>query len=159
MENYDFLLTDQLCFSAYSLSKAFVNQYKSILDPYSLTYPQYMVLLCLWENPRQNVQMLGEQLNLDSGTLSPMLKRMEKNGYLTRRRNPEDERQILVEITDKSINIKDELQRNILECFSLLNLSKEEYLELLNQLKTLTKNIGGLKNEKIIRNKDDKWRW
>lgn len=150
MKSNSFLLNDQLCFSAYSLSKAFTKQYKSILDPYSLTYPQYIVLLCLWENPRQNVQMLGKQLNLDSGTLSPMLKRMEKNGYITRRRNPEDERQILVEITSKSTKIRDEIQKKIIDCFSLLNLSKEEYLQLLTQLKTLTKNIGGLKNEKII---------
>lgn len=151
-----FMLNEQLCFSAYSLSKQFMSFYRPILEPYSLTYTQYIVLLHLWENASQNVKLLGESVRLDSGTLTPVLKRMEKNGYIVRTRNPEDERQVMVDLTDHALNIKEKLLSEIASCYSNLELNEQEYFDLLAQMDKLTEKLGGINDEKIIRNDNDK---
>lgn len=150
MRENHFLLEEQLCFSTYTLSKQFTKFYRPILEPFSLTYPQYLVLLSLWEKPEQSVQELGEKLVLESGTLTPMLKRMEKNGYITRNRNPEDERQVIIKLTKKANDIKDKLLEKVANCLSLLNFNEKEYFDLINQLNILTKKLGGINNDKIV---------
>lgn len=150
MKENHFLLEEQLCFSTYTLSKQFTKFYRPILEPFSLTYPQYLVLLSLWEKSEQSVQELGEKLVLESGTLTPMLKRMEKNGYITRNRNPEDERQVIIKLTKKANDIKDKLLENVANCLSLLNFNEKEYFDLINQLNILTKKLGGINNDKIV---------
>ncbi len=90
------LLDNQLCFALYSASLAMTKLYKPLLDGLGLTYPQYLVMLVLWEEDGPSVSSLGERLNLDSGTLTPLLKRMETAGWLVRQRSSEDERRVHV---------------------------------------------------------------
>ena len=90
------LLDNQLCFSLYAASLAMTKLYKPLLDSLALTYPQYLVMLVLWELDGPSVSALGERLNLDSGTLTPLLKRMEAAGWLVRQRSAEDERRVHV---------------------------------------------------------------
>jgi DNA-binding MarR family transcriptional regulator len=92
-------LDQQLCFALYSASLAMTKVYKPLLEPLGLTYPQYLALLLLWERDGQTVGELGERLFLDSGTLTPLLKRMEAAGWLTRERAADDERRVIVSLT------------------------------------------------------------
>lgn len=94
-------LDNQLCFALYSASLSMTKLYKTVLAPFGLTYPQYLTLLALWEYDGQGVSELGAHLYLDSGTLTPLLKRMETSGWLVRRRSTEDERRVLVHLTPK----------------------------------------------------------
>ncbi len=94
-------LSDQLCFAAYSFTHALTRAYRPLLEPLGLTYPQYLVMLVLWEADGQTVKEIGERLRLDSGTLTPLLKRLEAARYLTRRRGQQDERQVIVHLTDE----------------------------------------------------------
>ena len=91
-------LESQLCFALYSTSLALTKQYKPLLQPLGLTYPQYLVLLVLWEQDALGVNELGQRLFLDSGTLTPLLKRMETAGLLTRTRALDDERRVIVNL-------------------------------------------------------------
>ena len=93
------LLDNQLCFSLYAASLAMTKVYKPLLDALGLTYPQYLVMLVLWESDGHTVSALGERLSLDSGTLTPLLKRMEAAGWLARQRPNEDERRVHVVLT------------------------------------------------------------
>ncbi|MBN9268669.1 MAG: MarR family transcriptional regulator, partial [Mesorhizobium sp.] len=88
-------LDQQLCFALYSASGLMTKLYRPLLDPLGLTYPQYLAMLALWERAPSTVGELGEALGLDSATLTPLLKRMEAGGLVTRRRDPEDERRVL----------------------------------------------------------------
>ena len=92
-------LADFLCFSIYSANLAYGRDYKKILDQLGLTYTQYIAIVALWEEDDLTVGRLGEKLFLESNTLTPILKKLEAMGYLTRRRNPEDERQVRVSLT------------------------------------------------------------
>ncbi len=93
-------LDRQLCFALYSSSLAMTKLYKPLLAPLGLTYPQYLVMLLLWELDEASVSQLGERLQLDSGTLTPLLKRLEQAGLLQRRRDTGDERRVLVQLSD-----------------------------------------------------------
>lgn len=94
-------VADHLCFAIYSAGHAFNRVYKPLLDELKLTYPQYLVMVALWAQDNQTVGELGGRLFLESSTLTPLLKRLEALGYLTRRRDPEDERQVRLRLTDK----------------------------------------------------------
>ncbi|MGJ7040363.1 MarR family winged helix-turn-helix transcriptional regulator [Shinella sp. BE166] len=99
-------LDQQLCFAVYSAAHALNRTYKPLLDPYGLTYPQYIALMTLWEKDGRTVKALGAKLGLDSGTLSPLLKRLEAAGYIHRARDKSDERQVLITLTDKGRAMK-----------------------------------------------------
>ena len=92
-------LDNQICFAVYSASHAFNRVYKPLLDRLGLTYPQYLVMLVLWERDNIPLKDIGERLFLDSGTLTPLLKRLEATGLIKRTRSTEDERQVLIELT------------------------------------------------------------
>jgi DNA-binding MarR family transcriptional regulator len=94
-------LDDQLCFSIYAAGHAFNRFYKPLLEPLGLTYPQYLVLLTLWESDGLPLRAIGDRLGLDSGTLTPLLKRMEEAGLLRRERDRADERLMIVTLTPK----------------------------------------------------------
>ncbi|WP_028536910.1 MarR family winged helix-turn-helix transcriptional regulator [Paludibacterium yongneupense] len=97
----DYLQLDQqLCFALYAASRAMTQAYQPLLGPLELTYPQYLVMLVLWEHDGLNVKELGERLLLDSGTLTPLLKRLETAGLIERRRSQQDERQVCIRLTD-----------------------------------------------------------
>jgi DNA-binding MarR family transcriptional regulator len=100
-------LDEFLCFAVYSANLAFNRVYKPLLDELNLTYPQYLVLVALYEQDGQTVGGLGEKLFLDSSTLTPLLKRMESVGYVTRQRNPEDERQVRVHLTPQGRGVRE----------------------------------------------------
>jgi DNA-binding MarR family transcriptional regulator len=99
-------LGQQLCFAAYSASQAFTRVYRPLLDRLDLTYPQYLVCLVLWERDDQTVKQIGDQLRLDSGTLTPLLKRLEAAGVVRRTRDPHDERHVRISLTDKGKELK-----------------------------------------------------
>src|ERR1700742_617391 len=92
-------LDNQICFAVYSATHAFNRVYKPLLDRLGLTYPQYLVMLVLWERDGVAVKEIGERLHLDSGTLTPLLKRLEHAGLIRRTRSSEDERQVLIDLT------------------------------------------------------------
>src|SRR5574344_377861 len=99
-DKYDLLkLENQLCFPLYVCAKEVVKKYKPFLDEFDLTYTQYIAMMVLWEHEQINVKELGEYLYLDSGTLTPVLKKLEKHEYITRQRAVEDERVLLVSLT------------------------------------------------------------
>ena len=100
------LLDNQLCFALYSASLAMTKLYKPLLETLGLTYPQYLVMLVLWEQDGLTVSALGERLFLDSGTLTPLLKRMEQSGLVSRQRSVEDERRVEVRLTPDGSKLK-----------------------------------------------------
>jgi DNA-binding MarR family transcriptional regulator len=103
----ELLLENQICFAVYSAAHAFAQAYKPHLDPMGLTYPQYLVMLLLWEEDGRSVNALGQPLHLDSGTLTPLLKRMEKAGLVTRKRDTKDERVMRIHLTDHGRSLRD----------------------------------------------------
>lgn len=100
------LLDNQLCFALYSASLAMTKLYKPLLEPLGLTYPQYLVMLVLWEQDGLGVSELGERLFLDSGTVTPLLKRMEAAGLLRRVRATDDERKVRIELTPEGRKLR-----------------------------------------------------
>ena len=105
-------LDNQICFAVYSAAHAFNRVYKPLLDRLGLTYPQYLVMLSLWERDGVPVKDIGERLFLDSGTLTPLLKRLEAAGLVKRTRSTEDERQVLIALTPQGHSLK-EKARNV----------------------------------------------
>jgi MarR family transcriptional regulator, organic hydroperoxide resistance regulator len=104
-------LDRQLCFAIYSTSLAMTKLYKPLLEPLGLTYPQYLVMLALWQQDGQTVSQLGERLALDSGTLTPLLKRLEASGLLQRLRDASDERRVLLRLTPAGRSLKSRAQQ------------------------------------------------
>lgn len=103
----DALIVDQqLCFALYSTTLAMTRVYQPLLQPFGLTYPQYLVLLVLWEHGDQAVSQIGARLSLDSGTLTPLLKRLEAAGYVRRRRDSADERRVTVSLTERGVSFR-----------------------------------------------------
>ena len=100
------LPADFFCFAVYTAGHAFNRIYKPLLDPLKLTYPQYLVMVALWAQDRQTVGRLSEALFLESNTLTPLLKRLEASGYVTRVRNPDDERQVHIRLTRTGAALK-----------------------------------------------------
>ena len=101
------LLGNQVCFAVYSTAHAFNRFYKPLLERLGLTYPQYLVMLALWERDGVPLKEIGERLFLDSGTLTPLLKRLEAAGLVKRTRSKEDERQVLIALTAQGLALKD----------------------------------------------------
>lgn len=101
------LLKNQLCFPLYACGRKIVSSYTPYLKPLGLTYTQYVVFMVLWEKESVNVGQLGSILHLDAGTLTPLLKTLEKNGYVTRERSKEDERVTIISITKKGNELKE----------------------------------------------------
>lgn len=110
MKKYDPLkLENQLCFPLYALSRKVTQLYKPLLDEYNLTYTQYITMLVIWEYEKISFKKLGEKLYLDSGTLSPVIKRLKKKGLVQKYRDPLDDRLVLVELTAKGKDMKGEI--------------------------------------------------
>lgn len=108
MDRFDALkLENQLCFPLYAAAKEVVKKYKPYLDELDLTYTQYIAMMVMWEQGSVTVKSLGEKLYLDSGTLTPLLKKLEEKGYVTRSRSEADERSLDVKITEKGERLKE----------------------------------------------------
>ena len=134
-------LDNQLCFAIYSASHAFTKVYKPLLAALDITYPQYLVLLFLWEKQEARVTDICAALGLDTGTLSPLLKRLEKTGYIKRERSMEDERQVVVVLTPSGQS-KRAVADNILEEIGkAIGCSFEEASALTSSIKGLKKRL------------------
>lgn len=136
-------LDKQLCFALYSTSLAMTKVYKPLLAELGLTYPQYLVMLVLWERDGLSVSSLGERLFLDSGTLTPLLKRLEAQGLLSRRRSTEDERQLIVELTKAGQTLRQAALRVPLAVACSTGCSIAELQALTRQLQHLRDSLGG----------------
>ncbi|PKD17683.1 MarR family transcriptional regulator [Salegentibacter salinarum] len=106
MDDQQLKLNNQVCFPIYSVSRLITKAYKPFLEEMDLTYPQYLVLLVLWENDKLSVNQIGEKLLLNTNTLSPLIKRMEKMDLLKRTRSKEDERSVFIQLTEKGKALK-----------------------------------------------------
>jgi DNA-binding MarR family transcriptional regulator len=124
---YDTLkLSNQLCFPLYACSREVVKKYKPYLDKIGLTYTQYIAMMVMWERKTVNVKTLGECLHLDSGTLTPLLKKLEAAGLVTRERSEKDERNLVVRITKQGEALKEQAKTVPERMASCINLSMEE---------------------------------
>lgn len=132
----------QLCFALYSASRAMTAAYRPILADLNLTYPQYLVLLVLWEDERVTVRRLGERLKLDSGTLSPLLKRLEANGFVRRERSRDDERLVEVTLTAAGRRLEERAQCIPAELGSATGMSEQQATELRDAVRQLTDALG-----------------
>lgn len=134
-------LNEHLCFSLYACSRAISRLYRPLLEEMGITYPQYLVLLSLWESDGRTVKELGEQLDLDSGTLTPLLKRMEANELIRRVRSTEDERVVLVLLTEKGLALKGESDCIPSALLSASGMSTEDVSELNKTIKELVEKV------------------
>ena len=130
-------LSQQLCFPIYHLSKEITNAYRPMLEQLDVTYPQYLVLMVLWEHGTLSVKQIGEQLHLDSGTLTPLLKRLQAKEMVERERAFQDERIVEISLTEKGNNLKQKATCIPLQLMEQVQLSTEEQ----SQLKTILDKI------------------
>lgn len=143
--SYDALKLDsQLCFPLYACSREVIKLYTPYLDDLGLTYTQYVTLLALWENPSQTVKELGQKLYLDSGTLTPLLKKLEQKGLVSRKRSTLDERSLIVTLTDEGHALRDKALHVPYEMAKRSPLQGEDALQL---YKLLRKALEGFQQE------------
>jgi DNA-binding MarR family transcriptional regulator len=109
-KNDSLLLDNQVCFPLYSAANAMIRAYRPVLNAIDLTYPQYLVMLVLWQHRRLSVTEVGEKLRLDSGTLTPLLKRLEAKELVSRNRSSEDERVRIISLTERGLALRKEAQ-------------------------------------------------
>ena len=139
---YDCLkLENQLCFPLYAAARAVVGKYGPLLKELGLTYTQYIVMMVLWENDGISVSDLGGKLHLDSGTLTPLLKKLENIGYVTRNRSEKDERVVLVSLTDTGRGLKEKAAEVPGEVASCVPLTPEEAAALYGLLYKIIDNV------------------
>jgi DNA-binding MarR family transcriptional regulator len=132
-------LADFMCFAIYSANLAYGKAYKPILDELGVTYTQYIAIVALWENDHQTVRGLGENLFLESNTLTPILKKLEAQGYVRRRRDPSDERQVIVSLTDAGRALREKaLPMNLV---AATGLPSDEFDKLQKAVVTLRDNL------------------
>lgn len=143
MGKYDNIkLENQLCFSLYAASREIIKLYKPCLDKFNLTYTQYIAMLVLWEDEKSTVKEIGKKLHLDSGTLTPLLKKIENMGLINRYRDVKDDRVVIVELTDKGKELKDEITCVPCEMVAKVKLDKDKAIELKKSLDDLLKSLG-----------------
>ncbi|WP_228455323.1 MarR family winged helix-turn-helix transcriptional regulator [Chryseobacterium sp. Tr-659] len=130
-------LSEHLCFKTYAVSRYITGLYKPFLDEISLTYPQYLVMVVLWENGGMNIGKIGEHLHLDNGTLTPLLKRMEKNGMIIRTRSSEDERVVLIDLTTAGKNMKDKAKHIPEAVQNCIRMNDDAKMQLMNSLDSI----------------------
>lgn len=140
--NFDILkIENQLCFPLYACAKGVIKKYKPYLDKLDLTYTQYITMMILWDKKQINVKSLGECLYLDSGTLTPLLKKLEAKGYITRERSTNDERNLIVSITEKGNDLKQHTVSIPKSLSTCVNLTTEEAIQLYTLLYKILNNL------------------
>lgn len=132
-------LDNQLCFALYGAANRMTRLYRPMLDALGLTYPQYLAMLVLWEASPRTVGALGEALDLDSSTLTPLLKRLEAGGLVTRDRDPEDERRVIVSLTDQGRALRDQAVTIPEKLFCALDMPIDTIGALRERLKTVAR--------------------
>ena len=134
-------LENQLCFPLYACAKEIVRRYTPLLEPLGLTYTQYIAMMVMWEHKSISVRDMGKLLFLDSGTLTPMLKKMEKAGWITRRRSKEDERMVMVSITAEGEKLHDRAEAIPSKMAGCVALEGDEALQIYTLLHKLMKSF------------------
>lgn len=132
-------LENQLCFPLYACAKGVIRRYTPLLEPFGLTYTQYIAMMVLWEHRSITIRDMGRLLFLDSGTLTPLLKKMEKSGWLTRSRQTEDERVVVISLTEKGEQLQEQLSEVPIKMAQCVKLEQQEAMqlyELLNKMMT-----------------------
>lgn len=137
----DLKLDNQLCFSLYAASREVIKLYKPCLDKFNLTYTQYIAMLVLWEDEKSTVKEIGKRLHLDSGTLTPLLKKLEGMGLIKRYRDSNDDRVVIVELTEEGRSLKQEITCVPKEMACRINLSRNEIEKLKDELDNLLKKL------------------
>ncbi len=130
-------LDNQLCFLLYASSRAVTKRYRPLLEKLGLTYPQYLVMLVLWEGDNIPVNKLTSKLYLDTGTLTPLLKRLESIGLISRERTGSDERNVIIRLTEKGSGMKDAAYSVPVELLQSTGISLEEFIEAREKLRLL----------------------
>ena len=141
MQNDKLRLDNQLCFAIYACTRKMTKLYKPYLDELGLTYTQYISLLVLWEEDKITVTELGNKLYLDSGTLTPLLKKLETMGFLERTRDKTDERNVLINLTDNGRTLKEKAYEIPSKVFSHTGLSLVDATSLREELKKMLNNL------------------
>ena len=142
MDKYEVLkLENQICFPLYACSKEIVKRYAPFLEEIDLTYTQYITMMVLWEHKEMNVKELGRHLYLDSGTLTPVLKKLEQKGYVTRKRDTRDERVLNVAVTEKGMKLREKAVCVPEKIGGCVKLELEEILQLQKVLQKILKSF------------------
>ncbi|PLS02705.1 MarR family winged helix-turn-helix transcriptional regulator [Neobacillus cucumis] len=136
-----FTLDNQLCFAIYETASEFTKLYASVLQSFGLTYPQYLVLLALWEHDGVTVKDLGERLNLGTGTLTPMITRMEGSGWLRKERSKKDERKVFIFLEKKAYELKPAITEKVSGKIESCHIELSEYESLMKQLNRLHRKL------------------
>ena len=148
MDGYDALkLDNQVCFPLYVCSKEIIRRYRPYLDPLGITYTQYIAMMALWEKGEMTVKDLGTELHLDSGTLTPLLRKLEEKGYVSRGRDPEDERSVIIKVTSKGFGLREDVKHVPENIGSCIELTPEEGAELYRLLRKLMGTFDGCNDQ------------
>lgn len=139
-------IENQLCFPLYACSREVIKQYKPFLDELDLTYTQYIAMMALWENHEMTVKELGDVLYLDSGTLTPLLKKLEAKEYVTRTRSRKDERNLIISVTERGEQLKKQAMKMPRAIADHTELSREEAETLYHTLYKILDRLGQIKN-------------
>lgn len=134
-------LSNQLCFPFYAISKEISKRYRTILAPYHLTYPQYLVMLVLWEQDGIPLKAIGGRLQLDSGTLTPLLNKLIQSGYIEKERNELDERALVIKLTDAGQSLRVQAASIPLQVQQVLGLTDDEYKRYKGMLDELSQKL------------------
>ncbi len=135
-------LENQLCFPLYACSKEIVRRYRPFLDELDLTYPQYITMLALWEYGPMSVKDLGSKLYLDSGTLTPLLNKLEDKGYVSRRRGEKDWKLVIISLTDRGVRLKEKARKVPGSIGACIPLDAADAAELYRILRKLMSDLG-----------------
>ncbi len=134
-------LSNQLCFPFYAISKEISKRYRTILAPFNLTYPQYLVMLVLWEHDGIPLKAIGHRLQLDSGTLTPLLNKLIQSEYIEKARNQLDERELVIKLTATGKSLREQAATIPLEIQRVLGLTDDEYKRYKGMLDELSQKL------------------
>lgn len=140
-------LDNQLCFAFYTCSREIMKLYRPLLSQFGLTYTQYITLLSLWERDGVTVKELGAKLFLDSGTLTPLLKKLENAGLITRTRDKADERNVIIELTDRGRALQEQAAEVPLKLYADTKVTREDIAAMHNHINSFLHKIGGASAE------------
>lgn len=140
-QQFPLKLSDMVCFAIYSTANALMRAYQPILSELDLTYPQFLVMLVLWEKDDQTVSEIGAKLNLDSGTLTPLLKRLETAGRILRRRDPQDERQVRITLTQAGLALSRQAENVPEAIICALGQPLDELIDIRERLSGIRNNL------------------
>ena len=135
-------LSNQLCFPFYAVSKEITKRYRPLLEPLQLTYPQYLVMLVLWETDQLSLKKIGERLHLDSGTLTPLVNKLISQGYIEKARNPQDERQLVIQLTPTGRALQNDAADIPAKLAEVLGLTEHQYSAYQKMLTDLSMKLG-----------------